>query len=59
MLNENKTDGFEYWVQLKEIENRTQYIQKLGFIKLSDTSSKNQIFQKNGNIINLKKKLKR
>ena len=59
MLNENKTYGFEYWVQLKEIEKIKQYIQKLGFIRLSSTSSTNQIYQKNGNIINLKERLKR
>lgn len=58
MINENKKDGFEYWAQLKEIEKIVQYIQKLGFIKLSDTSSTNHLYQKNGNIINLKKKLK-
>ena len=59
MLNENKTDGFEYWVQLKEIEEIKLYIQKLGFIRLSGTFSTNQIYQKNGNIINLKERLKR
>ena len=44
MLNENKIKGFEYWTQLKEIEKITQYIQKLGFIRLSEISSKNQIY---------------
>ena len=59
MLNENKTDGFEYWVRLKEIEKIMQYIQKLGFIRLNSASSTNQIYQKNGNIININERLKR
>jgi hypothetical protein len=58
MLNENKTNGFEYWVRLKEIEKIKQYIQKLGFIRLSSTSSTNQIYKKNGNMININERLK-
>ena len=56
MPNKNKLYGFKYYAQLKETEKIKQYIQKLGFIKLNYTSSINQIYPKNGNIINLDKR---
>jgi hypothetical protein len=54
----NKAYGFEFWVQLNEIEKIKQYIQDLGYYCISDPTSNNQIYQKNGNTINLKEGIK-
>ena len=52
----NLTYGFEVWAQLDEIEKIKQYIKNLGFLCISDESSDCPIYQKNGNIINIKEK---
>ena len=57
MINTHKrTHGFEVWVQLDEIEKIKKYIKNLGFLCISDKSSDSSIYQKNGNIINIKEK---
>ena len=53
ITDENNEFGFEFWVRLNEIEKIRWYIQKLGYYCISDESSDHQIYQKNGNIINL------
>ena len=35
----NRTYGFEVWVQLDEIEKIKKYIKNLGFLCISDKSS--------------------
>jgi hypothetical protein len=60
MINtKKKTKGFEFWVQLDEIEKIKKYIKNLGFLCISDESSDSPIYQKNGNIVNIKKKLEK
>ena len=54
ITDKNKDFGFEFWVKLNEIEKIRHYIQKLGYCCISDESSNHQIYQKNGNIINLR-----
>ena len=42
---------FEEWSKFNDIEKIKYFIKSLAFKKVSDSSSKNQIFENNGNVV--------
>lgn len=48
---------FEEWSNLSESEKIKKFIGLLGYVCISDSSSKNQVYSKNGNIITIRKKI--
>ena len=50
--------GFQDWVELSEIGKIKKFVKFLGYARVSDSSSQNQVYAKNGNTIAIRERRK-
>ena len=48
---------FEDWAKFNQMEKIRSFIKSLGYERISDSSSQNQIYEKNSNVIIIRKKI--